>query len=252
MDDSQQIKIAAVADLHYGSGDSRPLPAFAEVTAGADVLLLCGDLTDRGLPKEAEGLVKELSRVNIPMLAVLGNHDYESGCPDEIREILTAGKIRVLDGEACEVAGVGFAGVKGFAGGFGRGTLQSWGEPVVKAYVQEAAQETLKLEKALAQLRTPQIIALLHYAPIRDTVEGEPAEIFPFLGCSRLEEPLNRYGVTAAFHGHAHRGAFAGKTQGGVPVYNVALSVLRRDFPDRPPIHLLQVPVARQPLDPTV
>ena len=137
----------------------------------------------------------------------------------------------MLDGDACEIHGVGFAGVKGFAGGFGRGTLGAWGEPAIKQFVQEAVDEALKLESALARLRTPQRIAVLHYSPIRGTVEGEPPEIFPFLGCSRLEEPLNRYPVTAVFHGHAHHGSPEGRTGGGVPVYNVSLPLLRQDLP---------------------
>ncbi len=249
MSQTGRIEVAAVADLHYGSNAERPLPVFAELAAGADVLLLCGDLTDRGLPEEAHGLAKELSRIDIPIVAVLGNHDYESGKSDEVRHILAEANVRVLDGGACEIANVGFAGVKGFAGGFGRGTLQSWGEPVVKAFVQEAIDETLKLERALAQLRTPHLVALLHYAPIQETVVGEPAEIFPFLGTSRLEEPLNRFGVAAAFHGHAHRGSPQGKTQSGVPVYNVALPMLRRQFPEQLPVRRLPIPTAAAPAE---
>ncbi len=192
MVEPRPLRLAAVADLHYGSTHAGPVLPFHELAAGADVLLLCGDLTDRGVPDEAQGLAKELGHVNIPVLAVLGNHDYESGRQDEVTRILVGKGIRVLDGSACEINGVGFAGTKGFGGGFGRGTLQPWGEPAVKAYVQEAVNESLKLETALAQLRTPQIVAMLHYAPIAATVAGEPPEIFPFLGCSRLEEPLQR------------------------------------------------------------
>ena len=167
--------------------------------------------------------------MKIPILAVLGNHDYESGNAEEVKKILTEARVRVLDGDAVEIHGVGFAGVKGFGGGFGRRTLEPWGEDATKAFVQEAVSEALKLESALARLRTPQRVAVLHYAPIEATVEGEPREIFPFLGSSRLEEPLNRYGVTVAFHGHAHRGAPEGRTSAGIPVYNVAMPAAAPD-----------------------
>jgi Icc-related predicted phosphoesterase len=150
----------------------------------------------------------------------------------------------MLDGDGCEVHGIGFAGVKGFAGGFGEWALGPWGEESIKRFVHEAIDETLKLEKAIARLQTAQRIAVLHYAPIRATVEGEPPEIFPFLGSSRLEEPLNRYPVTAIFHGHAHHGSPEGRTQGNVPVYNVALPLLRRVFPDQPPFRVEVIPVA--------
>src|SRR6516225_6614845 len=210
---------------------------------GADILLLCGDLTDFGLPEEAHVLVRELNAVKVPIVAVLGNHDFESGKQDEVRKILVDAGVRMLDGDACEIKGVGFAGVKGFAGGFGRATLGAWGEDIVKKFVQEAVAETLKLESALARLRMPQRVALLHYSPIQATVEGEPPEIFAFLGCGRLAEPLHRYGVTAVFHGHAHRGTPEGKTDDGVPVYNVSLPLLRRAFPDRPPCRVVTVTV---------
>ena len=229
MDRPQRIRIAAVADLHYGSAALQPLPSLSHLAAGADVFAVCGDLTDHGLPEEAQGLVRELSAVKAPIVAVLGNHDYESGYATEISRILTEAHVTVLDGSACEIAGVGFAGAKGFCGGFDRQTLEPWGEPIVKAFVQEAVSETLKLESALARLRTSHRIALLHYAPVRSTVEGEPVDLYPFLGCSRLEEPLNRYAVSAVFHGHAHRGTAAGQTRSGAPVFNVALPLLRRE-----------------------
>ena len=146
MAEKNSVEIAAVGDLHYGSG--HPIPPLAELAAGADVLLLCGDLTDHGLPEEAQALARDASTVNIPVLAVLGNHDFESDRQQDVRQILTDARITVLDGDACEIHGIGFAGVKGFAGGFGRGTLQSWGEKAVKVFVQEAVDETLKLEKA--------------------------------------------------------------------------------------------------------
>jgi Icc-related predicted phosphoesterase len=199
------------------------------------VLLLCGDLTDRGFPEEARALVRELHPTRVPMLAVLGNHDYESGHADEVRATLTDGGIQVLDGEAQEVAGVGFAGAKGFCGGFGPRALGPFGEEAIKQFVHAAIDEALKLEAALQRLRTAQRVVLLHYSPIEDTVRGEPPAIYPFLGSSRLEEPIDRYQVTAVFHGHAHYGALEGRTKAGVPVYNVALPLLRSQFGDGAP-----------------
>lgn len=158
-----------------------------------------------------------------------------------MREILTGAGVHLLDGDAVEVLGVGFAGVKGFAGGFGRGALGPWGEPGIKTFVQEAIKEALKLESALARLTTRHRIAVLHYAPIRETVEGEPLEIFPWLGSSRLEEPLARFEVSAVFHGHAHKGAPEGKTSTGIPVYNVSLTVLEQAYPDKPNFRLFEV-----------
>jgi Icc-related predicted phosphoesterase len=230
------LRVAALGDLHYAkTWPLSSLPSFTQIGELADVLLLCGDLTDNGQADEARSLTRELMEtVTIPIVAVLGNHDFETGHEEEIRTILTDAGVKVLDGDTCEIHGVGFAGVKGFAGGFGRGTLGPWGESVIKAFVQEAVNEAMKLEKALARLRTPQRIALLHYSPIQATVEGEPIEIFPFLGCSRLEEPLNRYPVSAVFHGHAHHGALEGRTSGGVAVYNVSLPLLRHHQPEGP------------------
>jgi len=238
------VRIAAVGDIHCAKTAAGTLvPLFAQIAEWADILLLCGDLTDYGLADEARVLVKELpAGVKLPIIAVLGNHDYESNEQAEVRKILTDAGVIVLDGESCEVGGIGFAGVKGFAGGFGRGTLGAWGEAAVKGFVQEAIDEALRLETALARLRTPQKIAILHYAPIRATVENEPLEIFPFLGCSRLEEPLNRYPVTAVVHGHAHNGSPEGRTAAGIPVYNVSLPLLRKLYPDRPPFLRLEVP----------
>jgi Icc-related predicted phosphoesterase len=207
-------------------------------------MILCGDFTDYGLPEEAKVLVKEITAATkIPVIAVLGNHDYEGGHEQEIVKILADGGVTVLDGEATEIEGVGFAGVKGFCGGFGRGALGPWGERTIKQFVQEAVDESLKLEAALARLRTPKRVAVLHYAPIRATVEGEPPEIFPYLGSSRLEEPINRYRVSAVFHGHAHRGSPEGRTSAGVPVYNVAMPLLTRTNPDRPPFLVVELPL---------
>jgi Icc-related predicted phosphoesterase len=223
------VRLAAVGDLHYGKASRGLLqPLFSALSrTDADVLLLLGDLTDYGLAEEAEELAHELtSSVKIPIVGVLGNHDFESGAAAEVVRILRGAGVHLLDGETVEVAGVGFAGVKGFAGGFGRGVLGPWGEEVVKRFVHEAVNEALKLESALARLRMPTRIALLHYAPIAGTVEGEPREIWPYLGCGRLEEPLTRYEVTAVFHGHAHHGTAEARTANGTPVYNVSLPLL--------------------------
>ncbi|MBY0524401.1 MAG: metallophosphoesterase [Gemmataceae bacterium] len=240
----QTVRLAAMADIHLDKASSGSLQSVvAKVADEADVLLLCGDLTNYGLPEEAQQFVRELTGVKVPVVAVLGNHDFESHKQEEVRQILTDGGMTLLDGEACEIHGIGFAGVKGFGGGFDQRMLTPWGEPIMKGFVREAIDETLKLESALAKLRTPQRIALLHYAPIRATVENEPLEIFPFLGSSRLAEPVDRYGVTAVFHGHAHHGTLCGRTRGNVPVYNVALPLLRQTFPDKTPFYVLSVPV---------
>jgi Icc-related predicted phosphoesterase len=237
------VRIAAVGDLHYGrtsQGTLQPIAAAVAATQ-ADILVLCGDLTDYGVPEEARALVKELSgSVKVPIVGVLGNHDYEAGAVTELKQIFADAGLTILDGDAWEHLEIGFAGVKGFAGGFGRGTLSPWGEPAVKTFVQEAIAEALKLEAALARLRNPHRIALLHYAPIPRTVEGEPLEIYPFLGCSRLEEPLGRYTVDAVLHGHAHNGTLEGRTMGNIPVYNVSWPLLRKRSPEQP-IHLLDV-----------
>ena len=239
------VRVAAIGDIHvsrHSQGAFQPL--FTHISSNADVLVLCGDFTDYGLPEEARVLARELTAaIKVPVVAVLGNHDYEAGKQNEIREILLDAGVTVLDGEAAEIEGIGFAGVKGFAGGFGRGSLGPWGEQVIKRFVQEAVDEAMKLETALARLRTEQRVALLHYAPIRGTVEGEPPEILPYLGSGRLEEPINRYRVTAVFHGHAHRGTPEGRTSTGIPVYNVAMPLLTRINPDRLPYLVVNLPL---------
>jgi len=166
-----------------------------------------------------------------------------------VRQLLVDAGVKILDGDACELQGIGIAGVKGFGGGFGRRALGPWGESIIKQFVREAVDEALKLEAALARLRTRQLIAMMHYAPIQQTVEGEPLEIYPFLGSSRLEEPIGRYPVTFVLHGHAHRGQLEGRTQGGVPVYNVSLPLLTRSFADRPPFRVFEVPIAEAACD---
>lgn len=241
------IRVAAMGDVHYAKTSAGKLQSvFEHATEHADILLLCGDLTDYGLPDEARVLAKDItSAVKIPVIGVLGNHDFEAGQEAEVSTILSDAGVRMLDGDSHEVHGIGFAGVRGFCGGFGRGALGAWGEPVIKQFVHETLNETLKLESALARLKTEHRIAVLHYAPVRDTVVGEPLEIFPFLGSSRMEEPLTRYQVTACFHGHAHKGAPEGRTSSGIPVFNVALPLLKAHYPDRPPYRLFELRRAR-------
>jgi Icc-related predicted phosphoesterase len=209
---SGRVRIGALGDLHYTRSMEPPVrDVLVQAGRECDVLLLCGDLTDHGLVEEAQDLAREIhSAVSVPVIAVLGNHDFEGGKQEEIKKILCDGGIRVLDGEATEVKGVGFAGVKGFCGGFGKRALGPW---------------------------------VLHYSPIQETVEGEPVEIVPFLGSSRLEEPLTRYPVDAVFHGHAHRGQPEGKTAQGIPVFNVSLSLLRQTYPDGPAVRVFEVQV---------
>ena len=240
------VRVAAVGDVHCSTSCRGALQSIlAQVATSADVLALCGDLTNHGLPEEAHALVHELSALgSMPIVAVLGNHDYEADKVDELRRILTGAGITLLDGEPTEIKGVGLVGVKGFGGGFERGTLSAFGEPAIKQFVKEAIDEVHKLEAALARTHAEKKIAVMHYAPIRATVEGEPAEIFAFLGSGRLEEPLNRYQVTACVHGHAHKGAPEGRTKTGIPVYNVAVPVMRTAYPNRPPFRVLDVHVA--------
>jgi Icc-related predicted phosphoesterase len=237
------IRLAAMGDIHVSKSAHGALAAtFAQVSEQSDLVVLCGDLTDYGLPEEARVLAREVSTsLRVPCVSVLGNHDFEAGKQDEIHQILVDAGITVLDGDSAEVLGIGFAGVKGFCGGFGRGALGPWGEEAVKAFVREAVNEAFKLESALARLRSAHRVALLHYSPIRATVEGEPLEIFPYLGSSRLEEPLARYPVTAVIHGHAHNGALEGRTSAGTPVYNVAMPLLKKCWPERPPFRVIEI-----------
>ena len=245
MPSQSPVRFAAVGDIHCTKDSAGALrELFAQASEAADALLLCGDLTDYGLPEEAKVLADELAVVGVPIVAVLGNHDFESDAQDDVRRILVDAGVHVLDGEACEIRGVGIAGAKGFAGGYGRATLGSWGERPIKTFVNEAIHEALKLESALAKLRTAERLALLHYSPIAATVQGEPPEIYAFLGTSRLEEPLIRHPVSAVLHGHAHRGSPEGKTVNGTPVYNVAMPLLKRAYPDKRPFRLIELPEA--------
>jgi Icc-related predicted phosphoesterase len=235
MSQNANVRIAAVGDIHVREGQGQQYREFfQDISRRADVLVLCGDLTGRGLPTEGEVLAEELRQCRIPVLGVLGNHDYECGHVDELKTIVCQAGLMLLEDEPREVLGVGFAGVKGFCGGFGTSMLAPFGEAMIKEFVQETVQEALRLESSLLRLRAPHKVAVLHYAPIRDTVVGEDPEIFPFLGSSRLEEPIDRFSADVAFHGHAHRGAPEGRTVKGVPVYNVAHAIMAGIDPEHP------------------
>lgn len=227
-DDDRTLTFAAMGDLHVKDDDGtfwREL--FAEISHRAEVLVLCGDLTDIGKPREAELLAEHLRVCSIPIVGVLGNHDHESGRAEEIAAILKRGGMHLLDGQSCEIAGVAFVGVKGFVGGFGRRMLASFGEALVKTFVAEAVSEATRLENAMRKVVGERAVVVLHYAPVLDTVEGEPCEILPFLGSSRLAETIDRFKVNAVVHGHAHRGRYEGRTPGGAPVYNVAFPIAK-------------------------
>jgi Icc-related predicted phosphoesterase len=234
MGEEKKTRIAAVGDIHVKETDKgKWIEYFKEVSRRADVLVICGDLTDTGDEAEAQVLADELHACTIPVVAVLGNHDFEKGRHKLIRQIVQKENIYVLDGEAVVIGDVGFAGVKGFGGGFDNYMLSMFGEGAMKAFVQEAVDEALRLDRALARLDADhetitKKIAVLHYSPIKETVIGEPEPIFPFLGSSRLSEPLNRRHVLAAFHGHAHIGTLEGQTSAGVKVFNVAKTILAK------------------------
>jgi len=226
------MKVAAIGDLHVTEDSVAPYrELFQEISRNADVLLLCGDLTNFGKTSEAEILAEDLRSCEVPVLGVLGNHDYECGQPENVASILHQAGMKVLDEQAFEIDGVGFAGVKGFIGGFGRGELAPFGEPEIKAFVDIAANEARKLENALRTIRTDRSVAVLHYAPITETLEGEPIEIFQYLGTQRLADAIDRFPhVRAVVHGHAHHGSYEGKTMRGTPVYNCAQFVVREKF----------------------
>jgi Icc-related predicted phosphoesterase len=228
MDDSgRQVRIAAVGDLHYDSARTLNFrDMFASINKRADMLVLCGDMTTHGKPEQMRGFVEELAGLDIPIISVLGNHDHEVGADAEVAAILKDRGVHVLDGDVAEIDGVGFAGTKGFCGGFGRGALAPFGELLIKEFVQASLDEALKLENALRTLHTDVKVVVLHYAPIMETIIGEPEVIFPFLGSSRLLGPIETIGANVVFHGHAHHGTLEAKTPSGIPVYNVALPIL--------------------------
>jgi uncharacterized protein len=221
------LRIAAVADLHCRV-NSTITPLLEGVGENADLLILAGDLTDTGLPTEMRVLLDELKRVPLPILAVLGNHDHENDKADELIMMLQDVGILVLQGNAVEINDVGFVGTKGFCGGFDERLVQPFGEKAIKDFIRTGIEEAMRLENAAAKLDTERKVAVLHYAPIKQTMEGESPELFPFLGSSRLGNALDRHGVDAIVHGHAHHGAPEGRTPGGIRVYNVCRFVQER------------------------
>jgi uncharacterized protein len=226
------MRIAASADLHFSPQSyARLKDQFERVRDDADVLVLAGDLTNFGKPEEMEPLLNVLVRLRLPTVVVLGNHDYESGKEEELCRMLIGGGVKVLDGSGYERDGVGFAGTKGFVGGFGRGVLTAFGEREIKEFVRASIDEAVKLERGMSQLRTKKRVIVVHYSPIAETVQGEAPEIFPFLGTSRLAEVIDRHGADLVVHGHAHKGRTEGHTPGGVPVHNVAISLLQAQTP---------------------
>ena len=235
-DTHQPIRIAALSDIHVTErSHNKYQDLFSVISQKADILALSGDLTDHGLVSEAEILNAELVACTIPKVAVLGNHDYENGQEEEIKHTLRSAGVNLLEDEEFIFEDVGFAGVKGFGGGFGKFMLGSFGEKAMKAFVEEAVQEAEKLELSLSKVdHTEKKVVLMHYSPTPTTLTGEPLEIFPFLGSSRLEEVIDRYEVSAVFHGHAHFGSLEGKTTKGIPVYNVAFPLLQKHTPKTP------------------
>ncbi|HET6440483.1 MAG TPA: metallophosphoesterase [Anaeromyxobacter sp.] len=234
-DTCSKFRLAAVGDLHCREDQHGKFREMIKAVNGeAEGLVVAGDLTDHGSVDEARTLCEQLAELRVPCAAVLGNHDFEGGAVRDIARLLAEAKIRVLDGDYVVFDHrLGIAGAKGFGGGFDRAMLQAFGEPVIKAFVQEAVNEGLKLEAALSQLEIEKRIVLLHYAPIPGTMDGEDPAILPFLGTSRLLSPCESFGARAVIHGHAHHGRPEGATPKGVPVYNVALPVLRRHLSDR-------------------
>ena len=235
MADGRTFRLAAVADLHCRKDQHGRFRELVRAVNGeAEGLVLGGDLTDHGQLDESRTLAEALSELRVPCVAVLGNHDFEGGVVQDIVKALADVKVTVLDGDHTVFDHrLGIAGVKGFAGGFDRAMLQAFGEPAIKAFVQEAVNEALKLEAALAQLEIEKKVVLMHYAPIPTTVEGEATELQPFLGTTRLSAPCEAFGALAVFHGHAHHGTMEGRTPKGVPVYNVAMPLLRKNLNDK-------------------
>lgn len=242
--DTNGLRIAAVADLHYGRGTRKQKSVvLARASEESDVLLLCGDLTDHGLPEEAQKLVEDVDQhVGGPVFGVFGNHDLQVDRADELVGVFDEGGVQILDGECTTVQGVGFAGVRGFGGGFDDLAVHPFGEPELKEFIGVTVNEALKLETALSRLDTEHRVVLLHYAPVRGTVEGEPCELIAFLGSSRLEDPINHHRATVVFHGHAHKGSPEATTSNGIPVYNVSIPLLEHHFPHRPPFRIFEIP----------
>jgi Icc-related predicted phosphoesterase len=229
------IRVAAVGDVHVGQDMAGMLrEQLASVPERADVLLLAGDLTKAGLPEEAEVLAGDLDGFGVPIVAVLGNHDHHSDHAADVAAILRDVDVTVLEGDAMivETSGgtLGVAGVKGFGGGFAGASGSAFGEREMKAFIAHTQERADALGRALASIEADVAIALMHYSPIRETLSGEPPEIFPFLGSYLLAEAVDHGGADLAIHGHAHRGREHGITAGGVQVRNVAQMVIRQGY----------------------
>jgi Icc-related predicted phosphoesterase len=229
------IRIAAMADVHFGADAVGTLrPHLTHLAERADLLLIAGDLTRVGDPAEAALLCEELCEARVPIVTVLGNHDHHAERVDEIVAALTCASVHVLEGDgiALDVNGcrVGVAGIKGFGGGFLGASVSDFGEREIRAFVGHTKERAAHLEAALGGLECDLRVALLHYAPVPDTLRGERLELYPFLGSYLLAEAIDRAGADLALHGHAHHGCEHGVTAGGVPVRNVAQPVLRRAY----------------------
>ncbi|WP_107657054.1 metallophosphoesterase family protein [Nocardia suismassiliense] len=229
------MRIAAVGDVHLGA-DSHGLwrPTLRELPEHADILLLAGDLTRHGTVDEAKVVAAEFADLGVPVVAVLGNHDYHSEVEDDITELLVDHGITVLEGTATTftISGrtLGIAGTKGFGGGFAGKCASIFGERQMRDFSCHTVALADSLAEALAGLSTDVTIALTHYSPVSDTLHGEPREIYPFLGSYLLGEAIDNNGADLALHGHAHAGSERGTTPGGIRVRNVAQPVLRAAY----------------------
>lgn len=236
MNNHKKIKIAAIGDLHVNKESASFYAGlFTEISKKADVLILCGDLTDQGTNEEAQILATDISLCKIPVVAILGNHDYHSDKQLEIKDILCSAGAHVLQGEEYVFEKEGkkyaFVGVKGFGGGFRPHMWGRFGEKEQKDFYDAVAPQVQDLENGLNKAQsidTDKVIVLTHFSPIRDTLKGELEELYAFLGSSKLEEVIDRYEVDIVFHGHSHFGCLQGKTLKGIPVYNASQEVVKK------------------------
>ena len=235
MNQRDTLRIAAVADIHVKKSSAGAYqPLFAKATESADVLLLAGDLTRHGDPAEAKVLAEELDGLPVPVVAVLGNHDFHADREEELTRVLERAGVRVLEGESTVVEAdgvrIGIAGTKGFGGGFPGACGSDFGEPEMKAFVRHTKSAAERLERAMQDLDGDARVVLLHYSPVADTLEGERLEIYPFLGSYILGDAIDRVGADLILHGHAHVGTEKGVTPGGILVRNVAQPVIKNAY----------------------